>query len=94
MTQFFDATTDGKNITTTTEFKSVVENSTDIRETHEDEFLPEQFDHVTMIIKNDASYGDVFLAWNKGEEDDKMIFFGKAGNEFNNDKKQPHGSIH
>lgn len=43
--------------------------------------LPEDWDNV-MHLYDDREYGSVFLAWDNGGEDDRTIYFGKKGNEF------------
>ena len=43
---------------------------------------PKGWDNV-MHLYEDKEYGDVFLAWDDGKEDDRNIYFGKKGDEFN-----------
>jgi len=43
---------------------------------------PTNFDHV-LFLGHDFYYGDVFKAWDDGHGDDYTIFFGVAGEEFN-----------
>ena len=42
---------------------------------------PSEFDNV-LFLGNDYSYGDVFKAWNNGEENDYCLYFGTKGDEF------------
>jgi len=43
---------------------------------------PYGYDNV-IHIGSDKFYGDVFKAWNDGEENDFVLFFGEKGDEFN-----------
>ena len=43
---------------------------------------PSDFDNVNWV-GHDKSYGDVFICYNNGNENDFIIFFGTAGDEFN-----------
>lgn len=45
------------------------------------EFKPEDFE-IVMFIYHDEEYGDVFLAWDEGEEEQRILFFGEKGDEF------------
>lgn len=47
----------------------------------EAENLPEHYGNV-LYIGNAHGYGDVFKAWDDGEEDMFTIFFGEKGDEF------------
>lgn len=43
---------------------------------------PKEYDNVKFLWK-DEEYGDVFVAWDNGYEENRAIFFGEKGDEFN-----------
>lgn len=51
-------------------------------EVKDSENSPDSFDNV-IFIGHDRCYGDVFKAYDDGDEEDFTLFFGVAGNEFN-----------
>lgn len=61
-----------------TVFKKLITSDLEILSTN---YKPTDFDNV-LHIGNDECYGDVFKAWNKSRENDFIIYFGKAGDEF------------
>ena len=44
---------------------------------------PSIFDNVKFLF-SDLYYGDVFIAWDNDEPEDKTLYFGKKGSEFDN----------
>jgi len=44
--------------------------------------VPDDYDNV-VLLASDETYGDIFKAYDDGEEDDFTLFFGVAGDEFN-----------
>ena len=42
---------------------------------------PKDWDNV-LYLGHDKDYGDVFKAWDDGNEEDFVLFFGKKGDEF------------
>ena len=57
---------------------SVVDGKKIIEEINE---APELWENI-MFLWHDNQYGDVFRCWDDGFEDDSLIFFGTAGDEF------------
>ena len=45
---------------------------------------PNHYDFV-KFVGSDKIYGDVFLAWSNGFENDTTLYFGEKGDEFEND---------
>lgn len=80
MTKYFDASNNGE-VQVSTVFTTMVGSDLTIDTTLMES---EKYDNVTLIIRDDVDYGDVFIAWDNDREHDKCIFFGKAGHEFNN----------
>ena len=64
--------------------KTVFEKCVDTKLNVSDErTFASEFDNV-VFLGNDVHYGDVFKAWNNGQEHDFIIYFGVKGSEFNN----------